>query len=344
MILLGFLMINSKLSSLVCSESISLYETNFTSGPVRTFISSTPETRTITNDPFFAGIQYTQALTTACAKTLRCLDQHKVTHLEEHNTTVLHILRGGLNFGLREALNSAFNFNYHPAAFISAQRARKTNNPDEWIITEDSYKKVHLRENSDLVFGDVVATGTSLEHALREVARISATAQKNIRSIIFFTIGGSRSHEIVSNVATELKELNPQFAGATVVYFEGIFAVPSIQSPLTIKLDGTDLVRRDALMAPEFIASQYEQPSFPIERCTIYDAGSRAFDFEEYIEDVTEYWQQVLSLAQNGIAYSTFLAERFPELDIKKFPGADLAKVAHQQLAKANSICRCKNL
>ena len=292
----------------------------------------------ITNDPLFAGVAYTRALSNACAKTLTQLVNAQILTIQEQSTTVLHILRGGLNFGLRDALADAFNWNFHSAAFISAQRARRSTNPEEWIITEDSYKKVHLRAQNDVVFGDVVATGTSLEHALHELARMSAAEKKKIRSILFFTIGGPRSHEILGAVARDLAAHNPDFRGAAVVYFEGIFEVPTTASPLTIKLDGTDLVRRDALMAPEFITSQYENPCYPLERCTIYDAGSRAFDFEEYIGDVKEYWEQVLGLAKGGVSFTALLTERFPELSAERFPNVNLTSLAEKQIMEIDRL------
>ena len=68
-------------------------------------------------------------------------------------------------------------------------------------------------------------------------------------------------------------------------------------------------------MAPEFIESQYEDPSYPLERCTIYDAGSRAFWVREYANDVLNYWKQVLDLAASGISFLEYLEQRFPELD-----------------------------
>lgn len=82
-------------------------------------------------------------------------------------------MRGGLNFGLREALAESFSWNQHSAAFLQRQRARKTANPEEWYITESDYQKVYLPEKSCIVFGDVVATGTSLEFALNELLNIA---------------------------------------------------------------------------------------------------------------------------------------------------------------------------
>ena len=86
-------------------------------------------------------------------------------------------------------------------------------------------------------------------------------------------------------------------------------------------------------MAPEFIESQYEDPSYPLERCTIYDAGSRAFWVREYANDVLNYWKQVLDLAASGVTFLEYLAQRFPELDASRFPNdLSLKELALRQI------------
>ena len=113
-----------------------------------------------------------------------------------------------------------------------------------------------------------------------------------------------------------------------------MFAVPDRTTPLSVKLPGTDLIRRGATMADAFVESQYEDPAFPIERCAIYDAGSRAFAPDEYAEDVRGYWRQVKALAQSGMTYRQLLAERFPQLDAARFGEVDLLELADRQLAR----------
>ncbi len=85
-------------------------------------------------------------------------------------------------------------------------------------------------------------------------------------------------------------------------------------------------------MAPEFIESQYESPAYPIERCIIYDAGSRAFWVKEYLEDVIGYWKQVLELAKQGMTFRELVKERCPFLDVERFGDIDLRTLAHNQI------------
>ncbi|MDZ4785042.1 MAG: hypothetical protein SGJ02_03085 [bacterium] len=330
---------NGKLKLLSTNQKANLYSVeNLSDSKVKKFIVTTPQTRAICNDPFVTGIRYTRDLSHACSLTLRLLKESGNFKGLENTTSVFHILRGGLNFGLRDALADAYTWNDHPSAFISAQRARKSDNPEDWFISESSYKKVHFTSQNDIVFGDVVATGTSLEYALREIGEIATEQKVEISSLLFFTIGGPRSHEIIESVDAEYRKRFKSYRGASVVYIEGIFAVAQVESRLSIKIGGTDLLRTEALLAPEFIESQYENPSFPLERCTIYDAGSRSFDILEYMEDVADYWSQTLKLSQSGMTYKNLLQERFPELASNRFESIDLINLCEMQIAKSSKF------
>lgn len=326
---------NSPLRPLSVTPGCSLYELPRNQAPSRVIVASTPETRAICNDPFVTGTKYTRSLTHACAKILTALRNANIFTAAESETTVMHILRGGMNFGLREALTDAFAWNDHASAFISAQRARSSDDPNEWVITENAYRKLHLRGVENVLLGDVVATGTSLSYALQQLGTLGKAHGSRLSSLTFFTIGSPFSHKIIDQVSTQYRELFPGFQGATVVYLEGIFAMATKETKMSIKIDGTDLLRTDSVLAPEFIESQYENPSFPLERCTIYDAGSRAFDICEYMEDVHEYWAATLGLANSGMTFERLIAERFPELEAERFGNPSLKQIASCQLAKA---------
>lgn len=279
---------------------------------VERFVLSTPETRAICNDPFVHGLAYTSSLSQAMSTMATLFKKASVSLGEENNAVVLHILRGGLNFGLREALGRAYGWNRHASAYISSQRAH--DNEKGWHITENRYQKVFIPKNADIIFGDVVATGVSLEHALLKIVDIAVEQKSSIRSLTFVTIGGERAEVILESIDALCRERFADYTGARVVYIEGRFDVARDNDPrMQIALGGTDLVRRDSLLTPEFVDSQTEQPSYAIERCTIYDAGSRAFQLPEYLEDVHHYWSQVKKLAEDGMTYVAYLRERFPE-------------------------------
>lgn len=302
--------------------------------PLDTFIASTPGTRRICNDPLFVGVDYTRTLSASSAAVITALQSAGLLRMREEDCCVLHILRGGLNFGLREALHDALGWNVHGSAFVSAQRARDVKDPRSWIITESGYKKFRLRPAAQVICGDVVATGTSLEYGLQRLTAAAREQGAAIESLLFVTIGGPRTERILTALARRARELFPAFTRVSVVYLEGIFSMATSDSPLRIKIDGTDLLRRDALLAPEFVSSQYESPSYPLERCTIYDAGSRAFDIEEYLHDVKGYWEATLKLAQHGTTFGELIKERCPELREGRFGKVDLAQVAKEQLSR----------
>ena len=318
------------LKQILSTDDLGLYELA-QPGTIRCLIASTPETRSICNDPRVLGTDYTRRLQQACARIL----SRGGFPLNENSTAVINILRGGLNFGLRDALSDAFGWKSHTTCFISAQRARDTADPEEWHITENAYRKVYFPQDPRLVIGDVVATGTSLRFALEELLKSAEAENVSLRSILFFTYGGPRAIEILNEVDSLCRGKFPDYEVTTLVFLEGCFQVPDLHSRLTIRLTGTDLLRTDAIMAPEFIESQYEDPAYPLERCIIYDAGSRAFWIREYAADVVNYWKQVLDLAVHGVTYADYLAQRFPVLDASRLPtGLSLRDLAIRQISR----------
>jgi len=312
------------------NETISVYRLKG-SQTVRTFIVSTPETRRISNDPCCLGLDYTHALSNACGRVLKVLQPE--LELIERSATVVNILRGGLNYGLREALGAAFHWTAPVTCFLSAQRTRDAEG-DGWHIIENAYRKLRFPQQTSLVMGDVVATGTSLDYALETLIDAGQKEGVSFRQLIFFTYGGPKAQEVLLSADERCHRLFSEYKGTTLIYLEGIFAVPDETTPLSIKLTGTDLVRREALLSPAFIMSQYEDPAYPLERCAIYDAGSRAFAPDEYLEDVLDYWRQTKALAQSGITYAQLLAERFPLLEADRFGSVDLNELCDRQMRR----------
>ena len=313
----------------VCDNGVArLYSIKERIGKVDAYVATSPGTRAICNNPRVFGLDYTDKLRETCADVLGAFPNL----FTERDAVVVNILRGGLNFGLREALGKAFGWNSHTTCFMSAQRARDDSDPESWHITENSYRKVYFPPKASFIIGDVVATGTSLRYGLRELIAEAHGQRVDVRNILFFTFGGPKAHEILAEIDAYCRTLFPNYRRTILIYFEGRFTCPTLDTPLTIRLTGTDLVRWNSLMAPEFIESQYEDPAYPIERCTIYDAGSRAFWTREYLEDVVGYWRQNLQLAENGMTYAQLLAERFPELDPARFGDVDLAALSRRQI------------
>ncbi len=331
-------------------KELSIYEIDAGSASkkntLQRFIASTPQSRRITNDPLCIGCEYTELLEDACSVILEgvypVLSAGIKAAFEEKKTSVLHVLRGGLNFGLRNALHRSYGWNIHRSTYVSAQRKRKEEKSEDWCITETNYQKPSFPEIAFIVCGDVVATGTSLEYAFSESIRMAQVEAKEISGFMFFTIGGIRSEEILLELEKEAQRLFPSYAGSVVIYLEGRFLVPDIETPLSIKETGTDLVRRESLLSLEFIQSQFENPLYPLERCTIYDAGSRSFSYSEYLQDVLEYWEKVQEVAVKGVSFQEYLNERFPELlnygQFDSFETLDLRELAEHQIRNIKTI------
>ncbi len=305
---------------------------------VNRYVLSTPETRAICNDPLVMGCDYTDKLEKACATFLRLTQNTTSLDLQENRSVVFNILRGGLNFGLRGALSKAFGWNNHSSSFVTAQRARIAEGSEQWHITEDEYKKITFPTKAQIIIGDVVATGTSLKHGLDIMIEEAVKQGTELGSILFFTIGGPISEQKLIEADEACRKHFPGYEGTHVCYIEGRFFVPTNESKVSIKITGTDLMRCNSLLAPEFIESNFEAPSYPLERCTIYDAGSRAFQVKEYLEDVLDYWTKVSTLAKT-MSFEEMMAERFPEIDSSRFGSVSLEQVAKDQLQKLSAIC-----
>lgn len=303
-------------------------------GGAEAFVATSAGTRRICNDPTVCGIQYTDLLRDACTEVFRVLP----LGIAESETVVVNILRGGLNFGLREALAHAYGWNSHTTSFISAQRARDDKDPEAWHITESDYKKVYFPPKASFVIGDVVATGTSLRYGLAELIGHAQRQRIDLRNLVFFTYGGPQALEILDRLDVECRSIFPRYEKTTIIYLEGCFTVPVPETPLHVRLTGTDLLRYGALMAPEFLESQYESPSYPIERCIIYDAGSRAFWLYEYIADVVHYWRQNLQFAEHGMTFRELVRERLPAIDADRFGDVDLRELSLLQLQRMESL------
>jgi hypothetical protein len=273
----------------------------------------------------------------AASCTFEALGRAGVFKGSERSTHVLTILRGGLNFELREALGDAFKWDSHGAWFISAQRRLIEDSKGEWEIVEDSYSKMYRAGLVDVVFGDVVATGTSLRHGLQKVREQLADLTR-CSSITFFTIGAPVTGEILVEWRQAVQDELGYLVDCTVIYYEGLFNVAQEETPMSIKIPGTDLLRRGSVMAPEFIDSQYSNPAFPLERCAIYDAGSRAFSIPEYIEDLSEYWHLVANMAAKGATFVDCLRERAPEISPERFGEVNLKALAENQLLRCRQI------
>jgi len=287
-------------------------------GEVARYVLSTAGTRAICNKPELLGVRFNQRLHEAMTQGLRSapfrplIEQHP-----EERICVVNFLRGGLNFELRRALNSAYGFNRHSSAFMSSQRYREDG---RWGVKEDMYRKLEIPSDALLIMGDVVATGVTMENGLNVILDHLLQLGSSVRALVFFTIGCHKAEKVLDDVHERMSASFPGYEGTYLVYLEAKFHLVDSRTPLRIGIPGTDLVRHGALLAPPFALSQYEAPAHALERCAIYDAGSRAFDIPSYLSDVREYWEEVRQLADEGWSLGQALRERWPGIEERDEP------------------------
>ena len=306
------------LEKITSSPEISYYEIK---GEEETdlerYVISTPQTRKICNIPEVVGVEYTSLMEEAMISALRHLPGKEFfLVIPQRQFCVFTFLRGGLNFCLREALYHAYGFNNHASSFMTSQRYMVDG---KWIIKENQYRKLKAPDNATLLLGDVVATGVTLEQGFNVFLDYLRENRIRLDNLIFFTIGCENSDRIMKEADRRLRLANPSYGRTIIVYLEGKFRVAEDDTNLRIKIPGTDLLRTDALVAPEFALSQYEDVAYPLERCTIYDAGSRSFDVPEYMHDVLDYWGQMKKLAERGLTLYEGMKERWPETGWEDF-------------------------
>ena len=280
-------------------------------GNVNRYVVSTMEGRRLVNQPELLGVAFGKAMTRAVTRALAVLPEREAIEMwPQERVCVVHFLRGGLNFGLRDALHDAYGFNRHSSCFMSSQR-RKVDG--RWQVEEDMYRKLKIPDHAVLLVGDVVATGVTVGNGLQVILEHLKKIGSSVKRIVFFTVGCHKLEKVLEEADRAYSEAFDEYEGTTAVYLEGKFRLVDSKTELRIGHPGTDLIRRDCLLAPEFALSQYDRLSFPLERCSIYDAGSRAFDIPTYVQDVRGYWSQVAELAAGGMTLEQALDERWPE-------------------------------
>jgi hypothetical protein len=278
--------------------------------PVSRYVCTTPETREVCSKPEVLGCRFTGNMSAAMTKALRAAPFRGLfENTPHHQVCVLNFLRGGLNFDLRDALHEAYGFNTHSSAFMSSQRYRTDG---RWQVKEDMYRKLQIPRRAVIVLGDVVATGVTVRNGLQVLLDHIRDLGSSLRGLVFFTIGCHKLEKNLGAFDTFFRESFPDYEATHLVYLEGKFKLVDSRTEVRIGLPGTDLISREALLAPELIECQYDSIAHHLERCVIYDAGSRAFDIPTYVEDVVDYWKQTRKLARQGWTLREALAERWP--------------------------------
>ncbi len=297
-------------------EAVGVYliDPPFEDPSLRRYVVSTRDTRDLMNHPEIINCDFTNLLENGVTNMLKGLNMlERLSTIGSKTVNVYHILRGGLNFGVREALRKAFGYKWHSSSYISSQRVLKEG---RFEISEDTYRKFLVPNEATVYFGDIVASGISLDNGIHYLASFMERSGLALRNLVFITIGCVEAERVLAKWHREFKARFPGYERTILVYLEGRFALAGDRTPLANCLKDTDLLKSyklGALLTPEFEGSQFERMIVGLEGCSIYDGGKKSFEPVNHIRDVLEFWEKQLHSAQaRGMTLWDEYNARFP--------------------------------
>ncbi len=264
------------------------------------YVVSTRDTRDLMNFPEIINTDFTNLMRNGITNALKGINiLERISRIDSRNVNVFHILRGGLNFMVRDALKKAFGYKWHSSSYISSQRILKEG---KFEVSEDQYRKFILPDNATIYTADIVASGISLDHALQYLHNFLNTKNYHLKNMIFITIGCVEAEKVMEKWHRIFKKEYPDYNNTFMIYLEGRFALASKDTPLFNYLYDTDLLKNyklGALLAPELEHSQFERTITGLEGCTIYDGGKKGFEPINHIKDILEFWEKQLDTAKS---------------------------------------------
>ena len=265
------------------------------------YVVSEAETRKLLNTPEVVGYEVYHCLIPSTSQMLYYFkEQKKVT-----TANILSILRGALNYPLEESCYRE-HIRVHDISFLSSERVF---NEDEIAGLEIKYSKLTMVPDSTLLIGDIIATGETLLHCLRYVTDFYREHGARLRNIIIFTIGGTTGITILERLTKEIREFWPEFEGFITVYYEGIFSTYQDKGVSGINLPDVDFYWKDGIIAPQFRRETLSMRNPLFEKCIIYDGGARRYEIHEHVEEVLEFWKEMLARADK-IDFKALLDEK----------------------------------
>ena len=264
------------------------------------YVVSTRDTRDLMNHPEIINCDFTNLMQNGVTNALKGINAlEQLSSISSKTVNVCHILRGGLNFKVRDALRKAFGYKWHSSSYISSQRVLKEG---RFAISDDSYRKFLIPDDATLYTADIVASGVSINHALEYISAYLKSQSARLKNMVFLTIGCIEAEKVLSRWHRHFKESLPGYERTFVVYLEGRFALAKRDTPLFNCLYDTDLLKNyklGALLCPEYVHSQFDRMIVGLEACSIYDGGKKGFEPVNHIKDVLEFWEKQLETARS---------------------------------------------
>lgn len=231
---------------------------------------------------------------------------HLVSKGLKGEVDILTILRGGLNYPLEECCYKA-GIQVSNMNFISCERKI-----EDGIITglEIKYEKLHIAGDVTLMIGDIIASGDTLRLCLEQLVDKFRRRAGSIRRIIFFTIGGTKAIRLMERSTAMIRSYFPEFEGFTCIFYEGVFTVYEDRGCTGVNIPDIDFGWKGGLVAPEFRRYCLSFIDYALlEKCIIYDGGARRYEIPNHFDEVIEYWESLLAVA-DSVDFNEFIAEK----------------------------------
>lgn len=256
-----------------------------TAGLVDVLVCSTPTTRRLLTSPHLVGEQYNHALRTGVRDALSMAAAEISdlrTALTRTRAEVLNILRGGLTFGVASAVE-AVSGTPPMVSFIGTDRRA------DGIMGLD-YERWEHADGGALVLGDIVATGSTVDLALRKVLDESARTGRRIPHIVVVTIAAAPGVAAIERLVNSYAATLPASTRATVIALESIFRLPEPGAGVDFPQAPFDFLRGTTATTPEFEWERLTTMSSLLEKCVVYDGGLRAFAPTGHLDFRKAWW------------------------------------------------------
>lgn len=267
---------------------------------LKRYIVSTRDTRDLMNHPEIINCDFTNLMQNGVTNALKGINYlEKLSSINSKNVNVYHILRGGLNFNVRNALRKGFGYKWHSSSYISSQRIL---NKGKYEISEDYYRKFLIPDQATIYTADIVATGVSLHNSIEYVFNYMQTNNIQLRNMIIITIGCIEAENVLEKWHLKLKKVFTNYDRTIIIFLEGRFALANHITPLQNYSFHTDLLKNyklNALLTPEYEHSQFDKINIALEACAIYDGGKKAFEPLNHIQEVLDFWTKQYKTAKS---------------------------------------------
>jgi len=263
------------------------------------YVVSTRDTRDLMNHPEIINCDFTDLMRNGVTNALKGINNlEQLSSISSKTVNVYHILRGGLNFKVREALRKGFGYKWHSSSYCSSQRVLKHG---KYEISEDHYRKFLIPDQATIYTADIVASGSSLHNGIEYISNFMTSQKRQLKNMVFITIGCVEAENVLLKWHRIFKNAYPAYDRTIVIYLEGRFALAHEHTPLSNFQFQTDLLKNyklGALLSPEYEHSQFDRMIIGLEACAIYDGGKKGFEPINHIKEVLGFWSKQLEIAR----------------------------------------------